>query len=207
MASEHASAGYTGIDKRPVDHPVMVAAPGPKRVGGSGLAGDEVFDLRHHGGDDQAVYCYAREDLDRWAAELGHPLLSGSFGENLTTVGVDIGNTIVGERWAIGDSLLLEVSDPRIPCRTFAGFLNERGWIKRFITRAESGTYLRVLHPGLVRAGDQIAVVHRPDHGVTVAKVFRAFTAESELLTQLVGVHTLSAEARNTIARRAGAAG
>ncbi len=205
-ATEHASASYTGIDKRPVDHPVLVTAPGPKHVGGSGLAGDDVCDLRHHGGNDQAVYAYAREDLDRWAAEFGHPLSSGSFGENLTTVGIDIGAAVVGEHWAVGDALLLEVSDPRIPCRTFAGFLNERRWIKRFTARAESGTYLRVLHPGSVRAGDEITVVHRPDHGVTVATVFRAFTAESELLPTLVDVQALSAEARATVARRVGVA-
>ena len=207
MASEHASASYTGIDKRPVQHPVLVRAPGPKHVGGSGLAGDDVFDLRHHGGNDQAVYAYAREDLDRWAAEFGHPVSSGGFGENLTTVGVDIGRTIVGERWAIGDTLLLEVSDPRIPCRTFAGFLGERGWIKRFTARAESGTYLRVLQPGPVSAGDEIRVLHRPDHGVTVATVFRAFTTESDLLAKLVDVQALSAEAKATIARRARVAG
>jgi MOSC domain-containing protein YiiM len=128
---------------------------------------------------------------------------SGGFGENLTTVGVDIGRAIVGECWAIGDTLLLEVSDPRIPCRTFAGFLGERGWIKRFTARAESGTYLRVLQPGPVSAGDEIRVVDRPDHGVTVATVFRAFTTESDLLAKLVDVQALSAEAKATIARRA----
>ena len=142
---------------------MLVSAPGPKHVGGSGLAGDDVFDLRHHGGNDQAVYAYAREDLDRWAAEFGHPVSSGGFGENLTTVGVDIGRTIVGERWAIGDTLLLEVSDPRIPCRTFAGFLGERGWIKRFTARAESGTYLRVLsRTGQRRRRDPGAAPTRP---------------------------------------------
>lgn len=206
MAFEHASAGYTGIDKRPVDHPVMVAAPGPKHIGGSGLAGDDVVDRRHHGGNDQAVYAYAREDLDSWATEFGHPLPSGSFGENLTTTGVDITNTVVGEQWAIGATLLLEVSDPRIPCRTFAGFLNERGWIKRFTARAVSGTYLRVLSAGPVRPGDEIRVVHTPDHGITVATVFRAFTTDSDLLGQLVAVQALSAEAKATIARRHGVA-
>ena len=199
---EHASIGRTGIDKRPVDHAVQVSAPGPKHVGGSGLAGDDICDLRHHGGKDQAVYAYAREDLDRWAAELGHPLASGCFGENLTTTGLELGTSIVGERWAIGDTLVLEISDPRIPCRTFAGFLDERGWIRRFTQRAESGTYLRVLSPGPVTAGDEIRILHRPDHGVTVATVFRAFTTESDLLARLVGVEALSAEAKSVVARR-----
>ena len=120
MEFEHTSASHTGIDKRPVDHPVMVTAPGPKHVAGSGLAGDDVCDLRHHGGNDQAVYAYAREDLDNWSSEIGRHLPDGCFGENLTTAGLDITNAIVGERWAVGHTML-EVSDPRIPCRTFAG--------------------------------------------------------------------------------------
>ncbi|HEV7625110.1 MAG TPA: MOSC domain-containing protein, partial [Streptomyces sp.] len=79
----------TGIDKRPVDGPVALAAPGPKGVGGSALAGDTIGDLRHHGGDDQAVYAFAREDLDSWSEELGRALAHGNFGENLTTRGLD----------------------------------------------------------------------------------------------------------------------
>src|SRR3954464_5552725 len=86
----HGPAGVTGIDKRPVSHPVEVRAPGPKGTGGSGLVGDEVCDLRHHGGDEQAVYAYAREDLDGWATALGRALTSGMFGENLTTAGLDV---------------------------------------------------------------------------------------------------------------------
>ena len=58
----------TGIDKRPVDGPVAVNAPGPKGTGMVGLAGDRVYDVKHHGGSDHAVYAYAREDLDRWEA-------------------------------------------------------------------------------------------------------------------------------------------
>ena len=89
----------TGIDKQPVPGPVRVAAPGPKGIGGSGLAGDAVCHKRHHGGDDQAVYAVAREDLDDWERELGRTLPAGSFGENLTTQGVDVSGALIGERW------------------------------------------------------------------------------------------------------------
>lgn len=201
-ASPHSRIGRTGIDKRPVRQPVLVAAPGRKGVGGSGLAGDRVCDLRHHGGNDQAVYAYAREDLDDWAAEFGRPLANGSFGENLTTGGIDITGTLVGERWAVGDEVVLEVSDPRIPCRTFAGWLGERGWIRRFTERAVCGSYLRVISGGPVSAGDPITVLSRPDHDVTVQVAFRALTTAPELLPRLVAVAGLSAEARAFAARR-----
>ncbi len=192
----------TAIDKRPVDHAVLVSAPGPKHVSGSGLAGDDVCDRRFHGGDDQAVYAYAREDLDRWAAELGRPLRCGEFGENLTTTGIDISNSVLGERWAIGTDLVLEVSDPRLPCRTFASFLQQRGWVRQFTERADPGTYLRVITPGEVCAGDPLTVVDRPDHGITVRTAFRAFTVERALLAELIGVQALSADARATVNNR-----
>ena len=45
----------------------MVRAPGPMDGGvGSGLVGDIIGNQKVHGGDDQAVYAYAREDLDAW---------------------------------------------------------------------------------------------------------------------------------------------
>src|SRR5213080_2300540 len=90
--TEHTSApgNVTGIDKQPVSGPVRLSAPGRPGVGGgSGVAGDAVCDIRNHGGDDQAVYAYSREDLDFWAAELDRELLDGVFGENLTTQGID----------------------------------------------------------------------------------------------------------------------
>lgn len=186
----------TGIDKRPVTEPVQVRAPGPKGVGGSGLVGDHVQDRRHHGGDDQAVYAYAREDLDAWAGELGRALPSGSFGENLTTTGIDLTGTLIGERWQIGAQVVLEVSVPRIPCSVFARWLGERRWVKTFAARGIPGTYLRVIHPGSIRAGDPITVRHRPDHDVTVGLAFRALTTERDLLPRLLTADALPEEAK-----------
>jgi MOSC domain-containing protein YiiM len=176
----------TGIDKRPVDGPVRVAAPGPKGVGASGLAGDAVCDLRHHGGNDQAVYAVAREDLDDWGRELGRPLASGAFGENLTTQGLDVSGARIGERWRVGSEVVLEVTSGRIPCRTFQGHVGEQRWVKRFTQKGAPGAYLRVIEPGEIRAGDPIEVVHRPDHEVTVAFAFRAETTERALLTRVL---------------------
>ncbi|TVZ93327.1 MOSC domain-containing protein [Streptomyces sp. BK340] len=178
--------GVTGIDKRPTDGPVRVAAPGPKGVGGSGLAGDAVCELRHHGGYDQAVYAFAREDLDDWERELDKPLANGCFGENLTTEGLDVSGALIGERWRIGTEVVLEVTSGRIPCRTFQGHLGERGWVKRFTRKGATGAYLRVIERGEIRAADPIEIVHRPDHTVTAAMQFRAVTTERELLPQLL---------------------
>jgi MOSC domain-containing protein YiiM len=197
--------GATGIDKRPVGGPVAVTAPGPKGTGAVGLAGDRVYDVKHHGGTDQAVYAYARADLDRWEAELGRPLGHGSFGENLTTAGLDVNAALIGERWRIGPAVVLEVSCPRMPCATFQGWLERDGWIGRFTQAALPGAYLRVIEPGNVRAGDPVEIVWRPGHDVSVALAFRAVTSEPELLPRLLAADALPEESKARIRRRVSA--
>jgi len=192
----------TGIDKQPVDGPVAVSAPGPKGNGDVGLAGDRVYDVKNHGGVDQAVYAYAREDLDGWEPELGRPLPNGVFGENLTTSGLNVNDALIGERWRIGSDVVLEVSCARIPCATFQGWLERDGWIKRFTQAARPGAYLRVIEPGDIRADDPIEIVHRPEHDVTVAVVFRAMTVEPDLLPRLLLADALPEEGKELARRR-----
>ena len=191
------SAERTGIDKRPVDVAVEVRAPGSKAHGqGSGLIGDFIGDRRNHGGDDQAVYAYAVEDLQWWADELGVTLSAGQVGENFTTEGVDVNGARVGERWRVGATVELQVTEPRIPCATFRGWMNRPGWLKTFAAAARPGAYLRVITPGLVSAGDPMVITHRPDHDVTVAMVFRALTTEPALLPRLLAAEDLPQETR-----------
>src|SRR5262245_50212198 len=181
--------GITGIHKRPVEGRVAVRPPGPKTTGlHSGLVGDQIFDIEHHGGDDQAVYVYAREDYDWWEAQLGRSLPGGIFGDNLTTVEVDVNAAVIGERWRIGDRLILEPTFGRIPCATFQAKMAEPHWVRRFTLANRPGAYLRVVEAGDVKAGDPVRTERRPDHGVTIADAFRACTTEPELLADLVTI-------------------
>lgn len=180
----------TGIGKQPVTTPVEVRAPGPKDGGlGSGLVGDHIGDRANHGGDDQAVYAFAREDLDAWSDRLQRPLPNGFFGENLTTTGIDVNEARIGERWRIGggeDQVELQVTCPRIPCSTFRGWVGEKGWLRTFTRTARPGAYMRVVRPGRIRSGDPIMISRTPDHDVTVSLVFRATTTERSLLPRLL---------------------
>lgn len=171
------SEGSTGIDKRPVSHPV--------RVFDHHVDGDTVVDRKHHGGEFKAVYAYAREDAEWWEAEIGRPLDGGAFGENLTTVGIDVTAARIGEQWRIG-SVLLQVTEPRIPCRVFAGFWDRPHLVKEFTQAGRPGAYLRIIEEGEVTAGDGIEVVHRPGHSVTLGLAFAAKTAQGVDRTALL---------------------
>jgi MOSC domain-containing protein YiiM len=194
QARDWAGIGRTSIDKQPVTDPVRARA--------LGLDGDQVSDTKHHGGLDQAVYAFARDELDWWEAELGRRIRNGQFGENLTVAGLDVDEALVGERWAIGTALF-EVASVRIPCNDFKNWQRVNGyddtaWVRRFTARGRCGAYLRVVEEGEVRLGDEVVVVHRPAHDVTVRTMFRALTVERELLPELLRVDGLVAEARRT---------
>jgi MOSC domain-containing protein YiiM len=183
----HKEVGRTGIGKQPTEGSVEVRAPGPKTTGlGSGLVGDFIGDGKHHGGDGQAVYAFQREDLDEWERRLGRELPNGFFGENLTTVGLEVNDARLGERWRVGKDVVLQVTTPRIPCSTFRGWMGEKGWARIFTAAGRPGSYLSVVTPGTIRAGDPIEVIHRPDHAVTISMAFRATTTERALLPRLL---------------------
>ena len=157
--------GRSGIDKRSVDRPVNLA--------NNSVEGDFVGDTKAHGGYDKAVYSYAREDAAWWEGVLGMPIASGRFGENLTTQGIDVSGAVIGELWNIGDAIL-EVAQPRTPCRIFAGFWDRPNLIKEFTDAGRPGVYLRIIQEGEVSAGDSIEISYRPSHGISVGNMFTA---------------------------------
>ena len=170
------ASGLTGIDKLPAD--------GAVRLEVDGVAGDTVCDTTYHGGPDQAVYAYAAEDLAFWAAELGRVMGPGGVGENLTLAGVDCTGAEVGERWAVGEAVLV-VRGPRTPCRVLAGSLGVSDLVRRFAAAGRPGAYLSVERAGAVRAGDPVRVLDRPGHGIDLATVAAAMFGERD---RLVGI-------------------
>ena len=186
------SEGRTGIDKRPTESAV--------RFENDGVAGDVVVDRKHHGGYDKAVYAYSREDSDWWEKEIGRPISNGAFGENLTTQGIDINQAVIGERWQVG-SVILEVSEPRIPCRVFAGFWDRPTLIKDFTAALKSGAYLRIIKEGEISANDEIKVISRPEHGVTITDVFAAKSGERGKIVQLKQAEQLSDSYKEWLAK------
>jgi MOSC domain-containing protein YiiM len=138
----------TAIWKEPVDGPVALV--------GVNLVGDDQADRRVHGGPDKAVYAYSVEDY-AWWSERGVAVGPGTFGENLTTEGVDLSRSRIGDRWTIG-AAVLEVAQPRQPCFKLGIRMGDERFPDRFEVAARPGAYLRILREGPVAAGDAIAI-------------------------------------------------
>jgi len=179
------SEGRTGIDKRSVD--------GPIEFKNNGVVGDRIIDTNVHGGYDQAVYAYAIEDAKWWEKEINEEIPAGRFGENLTTEGIDVNAALVGEQWKIG-SVILEVSQPRIPCRVFAGFWKRATLIKDFTQAGRPGAYLRIIQEGTAKAGDAIEVICKPDHAISISDLFSAKSGERSKINEIKVVPQLSTE-------------
>jgi MOSC domain-containing protein YiiM len=172
--------GQTAINKRRVAGRVF--------AGKLGLTGDEHADVEHHGGLDQAIYAYAREDQDWWTEQAGREFRNGEFGENLTTAGIDVSGALIGEVWRLGSDVVVQVTAPRIPCRVFGAWTAEPRWVKRFAAAGRPGAYLRVLAEGEIGAGDSIEILRQPEPRVTISESMRAYYGDPDIMRVLLTV-------------------
>ena len=101
----------TGIYKNPTRESVQITSLGIKE--------DYIASTKHHGGPDQAIYDYGQADYDWWAKEIGRELSAGTFGDNLTISELESAQFNIGDCLQLG-GVILEVTAPRIPCKTFA---------------------------------------------------------------------------------------
>lgn len=199
VAWRTAGGPQTAIEKHSVD--------GPVRITFDGVEGNEYGDTSVHGDDWMKVYAYSSEDYAWWESELGAATRPGLFGEQITTSGFDLNESLVGDVWRVGTALL-QIAHVRIPCQTFKGWMgadgfDDRAWVKRFTDASRCGPYLRVLEEGIVQAGDPIEIVEHPSHDLTVRELFRALTVQPDLLAKVDGVNGLKPEVLEKAAARA----
>jgi MOSC domain-containing protein YiiM len=177
-------------------HPAKSAiwkSPAAGRIAARGvnLDGDDQADRKAHGGPDKAIYAFAVEDAQWWEHEIGRSFAYGEFGENLTTEGIEVNQALVGERWEIGTTVL-EASEPRIPCWRLGVRMNDPLFPRRFTEAMRPGAYLRIIVEGSVGAEDEIRVIERPSHGLTIQDVFRIYTHDRDEVERLLAVPQMS---------------
>jgi len=173
----------TGIYKFPVEGAVLVE--------GVNVGGDDQADRRVHGGVDKAVYAYASEDYEWWSGQLGRTLPPGTFGDNLTTQGIDVGGAVVGQHWRIGD-VTLEVSEPRVPCYKLGIRMDNPGFPQLFSAAHRPGAYLRIVEEGSLAAGDRVEIGTPPEHGLTVGDIARIYDRDQHESRRLLEAAELS---------------
>ena len=183
-------------------------AQGRLRLGTLGFPGDE-HAYWDHGGPDKAVLVYPFEHYDRWRA-LGFDLPeAGAFAENLTVTGLIERDVHLGDVFEIGTSVV-QVTQPRSPCYKIAA----RYGRKELAVVAQDfgliGYLLRVLTEGDVGAGDDMRLVERQDHGVTVAEAGRVVNVDRNDLEgarRVLSVAALGSSAHRTLTERIARAG
>jgi MOSC domain-containing protein YiiM len=162
----------TAIAKQPVAGPVVV-----KQLG---LEGDEQADLSVHGGIGKAVYLYPQEHFAFWQTVRAQAKVSlwdeaiapGLFGENLTVQGLLEDQLWIGDRLQL-PGCVLAVSEPRFPCFKFNAAMGFNQATKLMVQSGFCGSYLAVIEPGVVAAGDEITLVPGPRE-VNLRELFRA---------------------------------
>jgi MOSC domain-containing protein YiiM len=176
----------TGIFKEPVEGPVMM-----RRLN---LDGDRQADLTVHGGPDKAVYAYPSEHYPVWKDELpGMVLPWGTFGENLTTEGLSEQEIHIGDKFRIGEAIVM-ATQPRTPCYKLALKFQRDDMLKRMLTNGRSGFYFSVVEQGVVQAGDAIERIHEDPEGISVAEInalYRDGGKDANLLRRAANLEAL----------------
>jgi len=182
----------TGISKTPVS--------GPLDLSSAGFEGDGVGDLKHHGGADKAVCVYSLDHYPYWEGLLAITLPDAAFGENLTVSGLHEDEVCIGDLFEAG-SALLQVSQPRQPCRTLSARFHREDMIKLVRDSGFTGFYFRVVRAGRVKKGDLLQLKKKDDNLVTVAyanRIYHHLRTDCEGIERVLAVDALSASWRRS---------
>ncbi|MEE3809870.1 MULTISPECIES: MOSC domain-containing protein [Lysinibacillus] len=132
-----------------------------------GFEGDDVADKKHHGGPDRAVCLYPAEHYIQWEHELGKPLPTAAFGENLTVTNMLEADVCIGDIYKIGNAVI-QITQGRIPCSTIDRYTEATTLLKRLIETGYTGYLARVLEEGSICADSTIEVVEKHPARISV---------------------------------------
>ena len=187
----------TSIYKKPVSNKVTVSS--------QGIEGDRQADLTVHGGYDKAVYAYSYTHYQKWGEKLNSDFKEyGLVGENLTIDDFNEDKINIGDQFKINECLL-QVSQPRIPCYKIGIKLNSREFPKMFSQSGLLGGYLRVIHDGEIRSGDEIHKVHSEENSMSlkdIAHLLFVDVKNIDLMKQALDIKPLTEEIKEKFRER-----
>jgi MOSC domain-containing protein YiiM len=185
----------TGIYKKPVNQPIYLEK--------EQVRGDEISNRKVHGGEFKACYLFSADYYPYWKNLYPHLEWNwGMLGENLTVKGLDESKLFIGNIYKVGTALI-QVTQPREPCNTFAAKMGSKDILKQFIAHSHPGTYVRVLEEGFVTKNDTIILVEQAKNSLTIAQFFNLlFTKEKNqsFLTLAINNEALPLQKRMKLA-------
>lgn len=188
----HGREVITGLCKLPVQKRLTLTK--------TGFAGDGVQDRKNHGGEDKAVCVYSAEHYPHWETVLGQTLPPAAFGENLTVAGLREEEIHLGDCFRIGTAML-QVSQPRQPCKTLAARYGRNDFVKLVVDAGYTGFYFRVIEEGEVGPGDRLEPVTHDPLGVSIAfanRIYHHDRKNREGIEKVLAVSALSASWRDS---------
>ena len=122
-----------------------------------GLIGDDHKFPDIHGGPERAVCLFSLERILELQSE-GHPIFPGAVGENVTLSGIDWNEVTPGQRLALGEEVLVEITSYTSPCNSIpeSFVAGEYQRISQKVHPGYSRVYARVLRPGRLRVGQPV---------------------------------------------------
>jgi MOSC domain-containing protein YiiM len=113
-----------------------------------------VGDAHAASGSQRQVSLLATESIDKMR-QLGFTLKSGDFAENLTTTGIQLVSLPLGTRLAIGEKVVLEITQIGKECHAACAIREIIG----DCVMPREGIFARVIRGGHVHSGDPISIV------------------------------------------------
>jgi len=168
--------------------------------------GDEQHHKKYHGGTFRPILAYCAEHYDRWRDDLSIEFPYGGFAENFTISGLDEDTACLGDTYRVGDELVVQVSQPRLPCDQISMRWNMPELTKLVKNTGRTGWYMSVIEEGTAEVGMSIELVDRPNPNwtiTTVHNIYQKRTRMPEEALALADCEALETGWRNRL-RRAG---
>lgn len=184
----------TGIEKQKVEEVYLSAR---------GFEGDDVADKKHHGGPDRAVCLYPTEHYIQWEQELGKPLPTAAFGENLTVTNMLEADVCIGDIYKIGDAVI-QITQGRVPCSTIDKYTEANILLKRLIETGYTGFLARVLEEGTIRADSKIELMEKHPERVSVLHCNEVYFKNKDALAmkRIQAVNALAEDWKQKLEKR-----
>lgn len=131
-----------------------------------GLVGDDHKFPEIHGGPERALCLFSLDCILELQGE-GHSIFPGAVGENVTISGLNWDRMTPGQRLALGEEVLIEITTYTSPCNSIEDVFAD-GKYQRISQKVHPGysrVYARVLRPGCLTVGQTVRLIDGNDPG------------------------------------------